>query len=156
MNINATLLAQTIMFVMFVWFCMKFVWPPIMAALETRKKQIADGLAAGERGKHELELASKRASEHLHEAKQKAGEVIALADKRAAQIIEEAKATAKAEGDRLLAGAKAELEQEVHRAKEALRAQVADLAVAGAARILRREVDAKAHAELLAAIKDEL
>jgi F-type H+-transporting ATPase subunit b len=156
MNINATLLAQTIMFVMFVVFCMKFVWPPIMAALETRRKQIADGLAAGERGKHELELASKRAAEHLHDAKQKAGEVIALADKRAAQIIDEAKAAAKAEGDRLLAGSKAELEQEVHRAKEALRAQVADLAVAGASKILRREVDAKAHAELLAAIKDEL
>ena len=156
MNINATLLAQTIMFVMFVVFCMKFVWPPIMTALETRRKQIADGLAAGERGKHELELASKRAAEHLHDAKQKAGEVIALADKRAAQIIDEAKAAAKAEGDRLLAGAKAELEQEVHRAKEELRAQVADLAVAGASKILRREVDAKAHAELLTAIRDEL
>lgn len=156
MNINATLLAQTIMFVLFVMFCMKFVWPPIMAALDARRKQIADGLAAGERGKHELELASKRAAEYLHEAKQKASEVVASAEKRATQIVEEAKSSAKTEGDRMLAAAKAEIEQEVHRAKEVLRAQVADLAVAGAAKILRREVDAKAHADLLTSIKDEL
>jgi F-type H+-transporting ATPase subunit b len=156
MNINATLLAQTIMFALFVWFCMKFVWPPIVHALETRRKQIADGLAAGERGKHELELAAKRASEVLHESKQKAAEVIAQADKRAAQIIDEAKNAAKVEGDRMIAGAKAEIEQEVFRAKEALRQQVADLALAGAEKILRREVDAKAHGELLASIKNEL
>jgi F-type H+-transporting ATPase subunit b len=156
MNINATLLAQTIMFALFVWFCMKFVWPPIVQALETRRKQIADGLAAGERGKHELELAAKRASEVLHESKQKAAEVIMQADKRAQQIVDEAKNAAKAEGDRMIAGAKAEIEQEVFRAKEALRQQVADLALAGAEKILRREVDAKAHGELLASIKNEL
>lgn len=156
MNINATLLGQTIMFIMFVWFCMKFVWPPIMTALSERKKQIADGLAAGERGKHELELASRRATESMHEAKQKAAEVIAQAEKRASQIMEEAKISAKEEGDRLVAGAKAEIDQEVNRARETLRQQVADLAVAGAEKILRREVDAKAHAELLTALKNEI
>lgn len=156
MNINATLLAQTIMFIMFVWFCMKFVWPPIMQALTERKKLIADGLAAGERGKHELELASRRASESMHDAKQKAAEVIAQAEKRASQIVEEAKNTAKEEGDRLVAGAKAEIDQEVNRARESLRQQVAELAVAGAEKILRREVDAKAHADLLTALKNEI
>jgi len=156
MNINATLLGQAIMFIMFVWFCMKFVWPPIMQALETRKKQIADGLAAGERGKHELELAAKRFTQVLQEAKQSAADILAQAEKRATEIVEDAKNTAKQEGDRLLAGAKAEIDQEVFRAKEALRQQVADLAVAGAEKILRREVDAKAHAELLASIKTEL
>ncbi|HAN55009.1 MAG TPA: F0F1 ATP synthase subunit B [Betaproteobacteria bacterium] len=156
MNINATLLGQSITFFVFVWFCMKFVWPPIMQALGERKKQIADGLAAGERGKHELELASKRAAEHLHDAKQKAVDIIAQADKRAAQLVEEAKGTAKVEGDRMIAGAQASIAQETVRAKETLRGQVAGLAVAGAEKILRREIDAKAHADLLDAIKNEL
>jgi F-type H+-transporting ATPase subunit b len=156
MNINLTLLGQSIMFFMFVWFCMKFVWPPITEALSQRKQQIADGLAAGERGKHDLDLAAKRSSEILHEAKQKASDIVAQAEKRGVQIVEEAKGSAKTEGDRLLAGAKAEIEQEVFRAKESLRSQVADLAVAGAEKILRREVDAKAHAELLATLKSEL
>lgn len=156
MNINATLLGQSITFFVFVWFCMKFVWPPIMEALSQRKQQIADGLAAGERGKHELELASKRSGDVLRDAKQKAADIIAQAEKRSAQLIDEAKNDAKVEGDRLLAGAKAEIEQEVFRAKESLRSQVADLAVAGAEKILRREVDAKAHADLLSALKSEL
>ena len=155
MNINATLLGQTIMFILFVWFNMKFVWPPIMKALSDRKKQIADGLAAGERGKHELELASKSAAENLREAKQKAAEIIE-AEKRSSQVVEEAKGVAKEEGDRIVASAKAEVEQEVFRAKEMLRQHVADLAVAGAAKILDREVDAKAHADLLKTIKAEL
>lgn len=156
MNINLTLLGQSIMFFMFVWFCMKFVWPPITEALSQRKQQIADGLAAGERGKHDLELAAKRSSEILREAKQKASDIVAQAEKRGVQLVEEAKNSAKIEGDRLLAGAKAEIEQEVFRAKESLRSQVADLAVAGAEKILRREVDAKAHTELLATLKSEL
>jgi F-type H+-transporting ATPase subunit b len=156
MNINATLLAQTIMFILFVWFSMKFVWPPIMQALTERKKLIADGLAAGERGKHELELASRRASESMHEAKQKAAEVIAQADKRATQIVEDAKSAAKEEGDRLIVAAKTEIDQEVNRVRETLRQQVAELAVAGAEKILRREVDIKAHAELLTALKNEI
>ncbi len=156
MNINATLIGQSITFFVFVWFCMKFVWPPIMNALAERRKQIADGLAAGERGKHELELASKRAVENLHEAKQKAAEIIAQADKRAAQLVEEAKGVAKLEADRMIAGAQASIAQETVRAKEALRGQVAGLAVAGAEKILRREIDVKAHADLLDAIKNEL
>ena len=156
MNINATLLGQSIMFILFVWFCMRFVWPPIMQALETRKKQIADGLAAGERGKLDLELAAKRSTQVLHESKQNAAEIITQAEKRAIQIIEDAKAGASQEGARLLAGAKAEIEQEVQRAKESLRQQVADIALAGAEKILRREINAQAHAELLTAIKQEL
>ncbi len=156
MNINATLIGQSITFFVFVWFCMKFVWPPIMQALSERKKQIADGLAAGERGKHELELASKRASENLLESKQKAAEIIAQAEKRGVQLIEEAKNAAKAEGDRMLASAQASVAQETVRAKESLRTQVSELAVAGAEKILRREIDAKAHADLLTAIQNEL
>lgn len=156
MNINATLIGESITFFVFVWFCMKFVWPPIMQALDTRKKLIADGLAAGERGKHELELATKRATTDLHAAKQKAAEIITQAEKRGVQLVEEAKAAAKNEADRMIASAQASVAQETVRAKEALRAQVAELAVAGAEKILRREIDAKAHAALLVAIQDEL
>src|SRR4030042_5412928 len=107
MNFNATLIGQSVTFIFFVWFCMTFVWPPSMNALETRKKQIADGLAAGDRGKHELELAAKKAADNLREAKVQAAEVIVQADKRAAQVIEEAKTAAKEEGDRQLAAAQA-------------------------------------------------
>ena len=156
MNINATLIAQTIMFILFVWFCMKFVWPPIMQALSDRKKQIADGLAAGERGKQELEQASKSAADEMLTAKQKAAEIITQAEKRSSQVVEEAKGLAKEEGDHIVSMAKAEVEQEIVRAREMLRQNVADLAVAGAAKILDREVDAKAHAELLKNIKAEL
>ena len=156
MNINATLLGQTIMFVMFVWFCMKYIWPPITNAMGERAKRIADGLAAGERGKSELDLATKKSVEILHEAKQKAAEVIAQAETRAGQIIDEAKSAAKEEGERLLNGAKAEVEQEVFRAREALRDQVAALAVAGAEKILRERIDAGKHAELLKTIQSEL
>ncbi|MCS6785980.1 MAG: F0F1 ATP synthase subunit B [Thiobacillaceae bacterium] len=156
MNINATLIGQSITFAVFVWFCMRYVWPPIVKALETRRKTIADGLAAAERGRHEQELAARRAAETLHDAKVKAADIIAQAEKRAAQIIDEAKAAAKAEGERLLAAARAEIEQEARRAREQLRAQVAALVVAGAQRVLRREVDAKAHAELLESIAKEL
>lgn len=156
MNINLTLIGQSITFFLFVWFCMKFVWPPVVTALEARRKQIADGLAAADRGKHELELAAKRAAETLQEAKQKAAEIIAQAEKRANQVIEESKDTAKVEGDRQIAAAKAEIEQEIHRAREQLRGEVAALVVAGAEKILRREVDAKAHGDLLEAVKNEL
>ncbi len=156
MNVNATIIGQLITFWILIWFVMKYVWGPITSMMEARTKRIADGLAAGERGKHELELAAKRGSEVLVEAKHKAAEIIAQAEKRASEIVEEAKGNAKAEGERLLTGAKAEIEQEVYRAKEGLRQQVADLAVAGAEKILRREIDAKAHAELLSSIKSEL
>lgn len=156
MNINLTLLAQAVSFAILIWFTVKFVWPPLLNAVEARQKQIADGLAAGERGRHELELAAKRASQEMHGAKEKASEIIAQAEKRASEIVEEAKNNAKAEGDRIVAGAKAEIDQEVNRAKEGLRQQVASLAVAGAEKILRREIDAKAHAEMLGAIAQEL
>jgi F-type H+-transporting ATPase subunit b len=156
MNINLTLLAQAVSFAILIWFTVKFVWPPLLNAIESRQKQIADGLAAGERGRHELELASKRASQELHDAKEKASAIIAQAEKRAAEIIEEAKGNAKVEGDRILTGAKAEIDQEVNRAKEGLRQQVSQLAVAGAEKILRREIDAKAHSDMLTAIANEL
>ena len=156
MNINATLIGQSITFFVFVWFCMKYIWPPIMSALQTRKQQIADGLAAGERGRHELELASKRATSDLHDAKLKAGEIVAQAEKRASQVVEEAKDAARVEAERIIAAAQASVAQEVVRAREALRSQVAELAVAGAERILRREIDAKANADLLAVIQNEL
>jgi len=149
MNINLTLFAQMITFGVFVWFCMKYVWPPIVNALEERKTKIADGLAAAERGKHEQELAQKRATEVLHEAKGQAAEIIARAEKRAGEIVDEAKGDAKSEGDRLVAAAKSEIEQEVNRAKEQLRSQVATLAVSGAEQILKREIDADAHRKVL-------
>ena len=156
MNINATLLGQTIMFAMFVWFCMKFVWPPIIAALDARKRQIADGLAAAERGKHDLELAAKRSAEVLREAKEKATEIIAQGDRRASEIVEEAKELARAEGDRIIAAAKAEVGQEVFRAREQLRTQVSAIALAGAGKILGREIDAKAHNDLLEKLVAEI
>ncbi|HXX11960.1 MAG TPA: F0F1 ATP synthase subunit B [Burkholderiales bacterium] len=156
MNINLTLLSQAAAFAIFIWFTAKFIWPPLLRAIETRQKQIADGLAAAERGRQDLEQASKRAADVLREARGQAQEVLTQADRRASQLVEEAKAQAKVEGDRIIAGAKAEIDREVFRAKEALRAQVAALAVQGAEKILRREVDAKAHAELLNAVAAEL
>jgi F-type H+-transporting ATPase subunit b len=155
MNINFTLFSQAMAFAIFIWFTVRFVWPPLMRAIENRQKTIADGLAAGERGRHELELASKHSGDVVREAKQRASDIIAQAEKRAAEIVDEAKSAAKDEGGRILTGAKAEVEQEVFRAREALRQQVAELAVAGASKILRREVDAKVHADLLASIKAE-
>lgn len=156
MNINATLIAQAIMFTIFVWFCMKFVWPPVMTALATRKTQIADGLAAAERGKQELEMASRKVVQELHAAKEKASEIIALADKRAGEIVEEAKGKAKIESDRIIAGAQSEISQEMIRAKETLREQVSALAVTGAEKILRREIDARTHADMLHTLVNEL
>jgi len=156
MNINLTLLAQAVSFAILIWFTAKFVWPPLFNAVEARQKTIADGLAAADRGKHELELSAKRATQELHGAREKATEIISQAEKRATEVIEEAKGNAKTESDRILAGAKAEIEQEVNRAKEGLRRQVAELAVQGAEKILRREIDAKAHADMLTVIANEL
>ena len=156
MNINLTLIAQAITFAIFIWFTAKFVWPPLQRAMEARQKTIAEGLAAAERGRLDLEAAAKRSGEMMAEAKQQVQEIIAQAERRAAQIVEEAKGAAKTEGDRIIAGAKAEIEQEFSRAKESLREQVAALAIAGAEKILRREVDAKAHADMLAQLKREL
>lgn len=149
MNINATLIGQTVAFILFVWFCMKFVWPPIVQALEARKKTIADGLASAERGRREQELAEKKALETLKQAKQDAAEIIALAEKRASEIADETRQQAKDQAERMVTAAHADIGQEVNRAKEGLRAAVAELAVAGAARILGKEVDAKIHTQLL-------
>jgi F-type H+-transporting ATPase subunit b len=156
MNINFTLFAQAIVFTAFIWFTVKFVWPPLLRAIETRQKQIADGLAAGEQGKKSLEVSSKRAEQAIQEARMRAAEIIAQAEKRDAQMVGEAKIAAKAEGDREKAAAKADIQQEASRAREQLREQVAALAVAGAEKILRREVDARAHADLLDGIKKQL
>lgn len=156
MDINATLFGQALTFALLIWFTMKFVWPPLTNMMDERAKRISEGLAAAERGKHDLELAEKRAGDVIREAKQQAAEIVAQAEKRGSQVVEEAKATARTEGARLVTGAKAEIDQEVHRAKEALRQHVAELAVAGAEKILRREIDAKAHADLLEALKAEL
>jgi F-type H+-transporting ATPase subunit b len=155
-DINATLIGQAIWFAIFIWFTMKFVWPPLQRAMQNRQKQIAEGLAAAERGKSDLELAAKRSADILREAKQKSQDIIGQGEKRAAQIVEEAKETAKEEGAKLVAGAKAEIEREVSQAKEALRSQVAALAISGASKILQREVDPKAHAQLLQALGTEL
>ena len=156
MDINLTIIGQAIAFAIFVWFTAKFVWPPLMTAIETRQKAIADGLAAAEKGKLELAQADKKTTEVLGEARGRANEIISSAEKRAAQMIDEAKVAARNEGGRLVAGAKAEVDQEVFRAKESLREQVAALAVSGAEKILRREVNAQAHADLLTQLKQEL
>lgn len=149
MNINATLIGQSIAFFVFVWFVMKFIWPPLIAALEERKKTIADGLAAAEKGKHEQELAEKAAEKHIKEAKNQAAEIVAQAQKRATEIVEEAKDGAKEEADRIKAAANAEIDQEVNRAKEHLRQQVAGIAISGAEKVLKREIDEKAHGDIV-------
>jgi F-type H+-transporting ATPase subunit b len=146
MNLNATILGQTIAFFLFVWFCQALIWPPIVKALEERRKKIADGLEAAGR---DLELAQVRAAELLKEAKVNSAGIIDQANKRANQIIEEAKEKAREEGNRMKAGAQAEIEQQINQAREQLRAQVAALAVAGAEKILESSVDAKAHSDML-------
>jgi F-type H+-transporting ATPase subunit b len=156
MSFNLTLIAQAVAFALFIWFTVKFVWPPLLRAIETRQKTIADGLAAAEQGKRALEESSKQADASLAQGRSRAAEVITQAEKRAAQMIEEARNAAKEEGNREKAAAKAEIEQQVTRAREQLRDQVASLAVAGAEKILRREVDPKAHADLLDSIKKQL
>lgn len=149
MNITATLIGQSFFFFLFVLFTMKYVWPPIMNALNERKKKIADGLAEAEKGHHELELAEKRSTEILREGKEKSKEFIDLGQKRHDEIVEEAKENARIEGERILHAARAEIDQERQQAKEALRAEVSALAIAGAEQILMREVDKQAHNELL-------
>ncbi len=156
MNINVTLVAQALVFSLFIWLTIKFIWPHILRAIEQRQKTIAEGLAAAEAGKKALETSTRQAEESVKQGRDRAAEIIAQAEKRAAQVVEEARSTAKAEGDREKAAAKADIQQEVSRAREQLREQVAALAVAGAEKILRREVDAKAHADLLDGIKKQL
>ena len=156
MYLNATLLAQVTVFIILALFSMKFVWPPIVKALDERASKIADGLAAAERGRQSLDLAAKRSADTLREGKDKVAEIVIQAEGRALQIIEEAKAQARLEAEKVVAAAKAEIEQEALRAKETLRERVAELAVSGAEKILRREINASAHADMLAAIKQDL
>ena len=156
MNLNATLIAQLIVFFILVWFTMKYVWPPIAKALDERADKIAEGLAAAERGKSDFEQAQKKVAELLADGRNQATELVANAEKRAAQIVEEAKNQASVEAARIAAQAKSDVEQETNRAREALREQVAALAVKGAEAILRSEVNAAKHADLLANLKQEL
>ena len=156
MNINATLLAQLAVFFILAWVTMKFVWPPIMKALDERAKKIADGLAAAEKATAPLAPAEKKSAEELRKAREAGSELRAGAEKQAAQLVDEARQ----ESTRIIAAARDAAEKEAaaasQRAKEALRERVADLAVAGAERILRKEIDAKKHADLLANLKSEL
>ncbi len=156
MNINLTLIAQLVSFAVFVWFTMKFVWPPLVKAMDERKAKIADGLAAAERGQHEQELAEQRAKEYLHQAKAQAADIKANAEKQATMIVDEAKDKALEEGARQLVAAQAEIEQETNKAREALRTKVAELAVMGAEKILRKEINAEAHQDIVDSVANQI
>lgn len=149
MNFNATLIGQTVAFIIFVWFCMKFVWPPLMNAIEERQKRIAGGLADADRAAKDLELAQAKATDQLKEAKAKANDIIEQANKRKAQIVDEAKAEADAERANIIAQGKAEIEAERNRVKEDLRKQVASLVITGAEKILERSIDEAAHSDIV-------
>ena len=156
MDINMTILGQTLAFVLFVLFCMKFVWPPLMAAIEKRQKEIADGLSSAERAKKDLDLAQNKAMEQIKEAKQQAAEIIEQANKRRAQIIDEANQDAMGEREKILKQAQAEIEAERNRAKEELRKHVALLAVAGGEKSLERQIDKAANSDLVDKLVAEL
>jgi F-type H+-transporting ATPase subunit b len=156
MNINATLFAQAIVFAILVWFTMKFVWPPIAKALDERAQKISDGLAAADKAKSELAVANKRVEEELSKSRNESATRVADAERRAQMLIEDAKARASDEAAKILASARQEAEQQVIKARESLREEVAVLAVKGAEQILRREVNASVHSELLGRLKAEL
>ncbi|MGR6871940.1 F0F1 ATP synthase subunit B [Pseudomonas sp. HK3] len=156
MNINLTLIGQIIAFAVFVAFCIKFVWPPLINAMQERAKKIADGLDAANRAERDLKLAQEKATSQMREAKEQAAQIIEQANKRATQIIDEAKDTARQEGERLKAAAQAEIDQEVNRAKETLRTRVSALAVAGASKILETSIDVEKHNVLLDKLAEEL
>lgn len=149
MNINLTILGQVISFAIFVWFCMKYIWPALIAAMEERQKKIADGLDAADRAMRDLELAQDKATDQLKEAKIQAAALIDEAKKRSAQIIEESKERAREEGERLKVAAQADIDQELNRAREELRGQLATLVVTGAEKILQRSIDQNAHRDLI-------
>lgn len=149
MGVNATIIVQMLVFAAFVWFTMKFVWPPITQAMDERQTRISEGLAAAERGTRELANAQGEKDAVLREAREQAANIVAQANARHGEIVEEAKSAAQTEADRVLAGGEAELEQQLARAREALRADVATLAIEGAGRVINKELDAKAHADLL-------
>ncbi|MCL1078042.1 F0F1 ATP synthase subunit B [Parashewanella spongiae] len=156
MNFNATLIGQSVAFLVFVWFCMKFVWPPLMQAIEDRQKKIADGLADADRAVKDLELAQARATDQLKEAKANANEIIEAANKRKAQIVDEAKAEADSERAKIIAQGHAEIEAERNRVKEDLRKQVASLAIQGAEKILARSIDPAAHSDIVEKLVAEI
>ena len=156
MNINATLIGQSITFFIFVWFCFKFIWPPIRNAMAEREQKIADGLQAADRAEHDLVLAKEKVAKELHEAKLEGSAIIEQANKRSAQIVDEAKQQAVEEGNRLKVAAQAEIDQEVNRAREKLRSQVSTLAVAGAEKILQTSIDVNVHKELVDNLAAEL
>ncbi len=156
MNFNLTLLGQSLAFILFVWFCMRYVWPPVIQTLRERQSQIAAGLEAAERGKRELEQAHARAEEELQQARQQAAEIVERANRRAEKIVEEARVRGQEEGQRQKAAATAEIEQERNRAREELRSRLGTLAVQGAEKILRRSVDANAHREVVEQLVTEL
>jgi F-type H+-transporting ATPase subunit b len=149
MNFNATLIGQTITFIVFVWFCMKYIWPPLMAALDERNARISEGLAAAQRGQQDLVDAQAKVSDSLNDAKQQAQEIINQAQKRANEIVDEAKGDARDEADKIKVAASADIDQQVNSAREELRKEVSSIALAGAEQILKREVDAKVHAAVL-------
>ena len=156
MNINATLIGQSIAFFLFVWFCKKFVWPPMVNAMQERQNQIADGLAAAEKGQQAQEVAEQEAAKLISEAKSQAAEIIASAEKRGSSVVEEAKSTATSEKERIIASAQAEVEQDVHSAREELRTQVSSIAVAAASKIVDKEIDEAAHATLIEDLVEQL
>ena len=149
MNFNATLIGQMITFAVFVWFCMKYIWPFLIQAMEARNKRISEGLAAAQKGQKDLEEAQAKVSDSLNAAKQQAQEIINQAQKRANEIVDEAKDTARDEAEKIKASATADIDQQVNAAREELRKEVSTIALAGASQILQREVDAKAHAKVL-------
>ena len=156
MNINLTLFGQMVTFAIFVWFCMKFVWPVIFLAMEERQQKISEGLDAADRAVRDLEAAKSKATDQMKEAKKEAASIVDQANKRASQIVDEAKQQAVAEGDRLKVAAEAEIEQEVNRAKEELRASVAELALAGAEKVLDASIDDKANRALVDDLASQL
>ncbi|MDX1488268.1 MAG: F0F1 ATP synthase subunit B [Acidiferrobacterales bacterium] len=149
MNVTVTLIVQIFTFALLVWFIMRFLWEPLTGLMQEREKRIADGLAAGEKGRHDLELAEKRAQEVLRGAKQQASDIISHAERRAAEIVDAAKGDAKTEAERVMIAAQSEIDQERNRAREELRRALSELVIAAASKILEKEVDAKAHAKLL-------
>lgn len=156
MNLNATLFIQTLVLVILGWITMKFIWPPLIAAIEERQRKIAEGLASAEKGEKALAEAHAAANEVLKEARVQAGKIIDQASRRSNEIVEEARGTAIAEGQRLVAEAREEIALETSRAREQLRREVAAIAVAGATQLLGREIDAKAHADLLERLAAEI
>lgn len=156
MNINFTLIGQIISFSIFVWFCMKFVWPPIIAALDARREKIAKGLAAAEEAEVSLAQAQEKSEDLTKGARQKSMEIIAEAESRAKAMVEQAKEDAKTEGERQVHAAKAEIEQETQRAREELRAQLSSLVLRGASQVVDKEIDEKKHAQLIDELAKQL